>query len=153
MPGESKMFVQNNGFTETFTDINGKKNNNKMDWGVKYDGNEANIDVLTDDNGRRRKMHMNMSNDDIMRLLEMNAVKMPLDDRLKNDFLTNDFLTNKFVKRNAAVPLFLSKSKMPALKTKKNKKKNIKKSKSKSKSKKRSKTNKNPFRKLLGKLL
>jgi len=91
--------IENAGFTETFYQENGKTSHNMANWNIKYNGDEANINLNINDNGKSEKIHMNLSNADIMKLFEINSVPIPLEKRL-----TNDFLKNKYTQ----VPLFIS---------------------------------------------
>jgi hypothetical protein len=99
---EPNTWIENAGFTETLYQENGKKHHNTANWGLKYDGDQAHIDVGLNNNGKRERIHMNLTNDDIMKLLEMNSVPIPLEKRLTNDFLKNDYTEEN------SVPLFMT---------------------------------------------
>jgi hypothetical protein len=98
MTTSAKTFIENHGFTETFIDRDGKKNQNRINWNVKYDGSNADINFGINDNGKYNKIHTVLSNENIIKLLEIQPDPISLDQRLKNDFLK-------------PTPLFISKVK------------------------------------------
>jgi len=63
-----------------------KPQRKKIAWNVDYDGDIANIDIATDTNGRGDIQHMRLDNNDIMRMLSVQPVEMPLEQRLSQDF-------------------------------------------------------------------
>ena len=99
---EPNTWIENAGFTETLYQENGKKRHNTANWDLKYDGDQAHIEFGLNNNGKKEQVHMHLTNDDIMKLLEMNSVPIPLEKRLTNDFLKNDYIQDK------SVPLFMS---------------------------------------------
>ena len=99
---EPNTWIENTGFTETLYQENGKKHHNTANWGLKYDGDQAHIDFGLNNNGKKEQVHMHLTNDDIMKLLEMNSVPIPLEKRLTNDFLKNDYTEEN------SVPLFMT---------------------------------------------
>jgi len=92
---EPSTWIENAGFTETLYQENGKRRHNATNWNLKYDGDNAHIDVGINNNGKRDLVHMNLTNEDIMKMLEINSVPIPLEKRLTNDFLQNDYLQEK----------------------------------------------------------
>jgi hypothetical protein len=99
---EPNTWIENAGFTETLYKENGKKRHNTAKWDLKYDGDQAHIDFGLNNNGKKEQVHMHLTNDDIMKLLEMNSVPIPLEKRLTNDFLK----TNS--RQQPSVPLFMT---------------------------------------------
>jgi hypothetical protein len=99
---EPSTWIENTGFTETLYQENGKKRHNAAKWDLKYDGNKAHIDFGLNNNGKKEKVHMNLTNDDIMKLLEINSVPIPLEKRLTNDFLKTNY------QHETEVPLFMT---------------------------------------------
>lgn len=98
MTTNAKTSIENRGFTEIFIDHDGKKNQNRINWNVKYDGSNADINFGINNNGKYKKIHTVLSNENIIKLLEIQPVPISLDQRLKNDFLQ-------------PTPLFISKIK------------------------------------------
>jgi hypothetical protein len=99
---EPSQLIENAGFTETVYQENGTRKQNAASWDLKYDGNKAHIDLGLNNNGKKENVHMNLTNDDIMKLLEINSIPIPLEKRLTNDFLQNDYLQEE------PVPLFMT---------------------------------------------
>ena len=99
---EPSTWIENTGFTETLYKENGKKSHNSENWELKYDGDNAHIDFGLNKNGKKEQVHMNLTNDDIMKLLEINSVPIPLEKRLTNDFLKTDY------RHKTPVPLFMT---------------------------------------------
>lgn len=61
-------------------------------WNANYDGDIANIDFATNDNGIYDVQHMRLDNSDIMRMLSVQPVNMPLENRLIRDFGATDLM-------------------------------------------------------------
>jgi len=102
MTTEPRTWMENTGFTKTLYEENGKKRQNAANWTMKFDSDEAHIDYELNNNGKKERVHMNLTNDDIMKLLEINSVPIPLEKRLKNDFLKTDY------RHKTPVPLFMT---------------------------------------------
>lgn len=84
------MNIQNYGFTKTLIQKNGRYSGNEMKWQGNYDGNIANIDININDNGFGKHIIMSLDNNDLAKLLGVQPVNIPLEQRLMNDFLTRD---------------------------------------------------------------
>lgn len=84
--------MQNYGFAKTIINKNNKKTRNEIMWNGNYNGNIANIEVNTNDNGIREIVKMQLNNNDILNILGVQPINIPLEQRLQNDFLneTND---------------------------------------------------------------
>jgi hypothetical protein len=88
----SSIFVENYGFTKTNTN----QGSNEVEWKSNYDGNKANIEITTNDNGFSEKFSTELTNDDLMEILGVQSINMPLEERLKNDFFKPiKYITNK----------------------------------------------------------
>lgn len=98
MTTNAKTLIANRGFAETFIDDDGKKNQNRINWNVIYDGSNADINFGINDNGKYKKIRTVLSNENIIKLLETQPVPISLDKRLQTDFLR-------------PTPLFISKIK------------------------------------------
>ena len=75
--------IQSQGFMKTITMNNSVKNEGYMEWNNQYDGKKAELNVMTNLNGKKQKYHIQMNNQEIERLLSQPSVK---DKRLINDF-------------------------------------------------------------------
>ena len=102
MTSEPNVWLQNTGFTETVVNKNGHMDRSAANWGLQYDGENAHIDFAISDKNRRKKIHIDLDRNDIMKLLEIPPEKIPLEKRLTDDFLRKD--NTPF----PATPLFLS---------------------------------------------
>jgi hypothetical protein len=102
MMSEPNVWLQNTGFTETVVNKNGHMDRSAANWGLQYDGENAHLDFAISDKNRRKKIHMDLDKNDIMKLLEIPSEKIPLEKRLTDDFLRNDKTPLH------ATPLFLS---------------------------------------------
>ena len=61
-------------------------------WNADYDGDIANIDYATINNGKAEVLHQRLDNADIMRMLSVQPVEMSLDKRLIQDFGATDLM-------------------------------------------------------------
>lgn len=83
-------YVKNDGILQVYTKKNNKKNMNELRWNGKYDGNIASLNMDINDNGKRKSIHMNLDNDDLLDILNRDVVNVPLDQRLTQDFLLGE---------------------------------------------------------------
>ena len=92
-------YIKNKGIAQTFfQDNHHNKSKNEIKWNADYDGNNANIKVDLNDNGKKNKYRMQLNNQDLANLLSIPMVNKPLDSRLKDDFLSDyDFLDEEDV--------------------------------------------------------
>jgi hypothetical protein len=127
-------YVKNDGILQVYTKKNNKKNMNELRWNGEYDGNIASLNLDINDNGKRKNIHMNLDNDDLLDILNRDVINQPLDQRLTQDFL----LGNRDIKENSVnKKRYLTKT-MRSLRVKsKTKSKPKSKTKTKSKTKKR----------------
>ena len=99
-------YITNTGTIQTVVNQNGKKSFTKVLWNGDYNGTKANIDIHMNNNGHTEEMKVSLDNDDILKLLNTDADKYTLDQRLTSDFLPNsgflqkDKRTNKSNKSN-----------------------------------------------------
>lgn len=82
-----KTYIKNYGSTKTYMRNNKKKSVNEINWMGDYNGNEANIAVMVNDNGHKEQIKMKLDNNDIIQLLNIPSVDRPLHERLTADFL------------------------------------------------------------------
>jgi hypothetical protein len=86
-------YIQNKGVTQTVFSNNNHKTRNEIKWNAAYDGDQANIKVELNDNGKKNRYRMQLNNQDLANLLSIPAVNRPLESRLQQDFLSDfDFL-------------------------------------------------------------
>jgi hypothetical protein len=108
-------YIQNYGFTKTYSNTNGKKAETELKWLGDYDGEKANIRFDINDNGEKEAMNLELDNNDIMGLLSTHSVERPIDERLIDDFLMFD---NGVIDVLPPPPLhFLGKERVPLLYT------------------------------------
>lgn len=82
--------ILNKGITKTVINNNGNKDENEIKWDAKYDGKKADINLDFSKNCKKNKMHIELSNMDLSRVLGVRPIPIPLEQRLKNDFLDSD---------------------------------------------------------------
>jgi hypothetical protein len=80
-------YIQNYGFNKTLINENGHKIKKEINWIGDYDGNNANLEMDINNNGKKQSINMKLDNNDLMELLGVQPVEMSLDKRLANDFL------------------------------------------------------------------
>lgn len=80
------MFIANKGSTKTKIYNNNEYKSNDIKWDAKYDGKNADINLDVDNNGEKKHLHMNLTNDEIAKLLNIPSIGVDLQKRLKNDF-------------------------------------------------------------------
>jgi len=85
----NKVFIKNVGSTETTYKENNKlPKRSSLKWNGNYDGNIAKINVSINDNGKRKKSKINLTNDEIISIISNHVNTTPIDERLFNDLLT-----------------------------------------------------------------
>ena len=77
--------IKNYGITET---INNKKKLS-LEWDGEYDGNIGQINIKSNNNGKKKNINMEFDNADLLNLLNHTEVNESIDQRLINDFLTS----------------------------------------------------------------
>lgn len=85
-----KTLILNKGITKTALMRSvGNKNEimkNVISWDANYDGNLANLSVNIDDNGNKKHLDIELTNDELLKLLSIPSENKPLDKRLLLDF-------------------------------------------------------------------
>jgi hypothetical protein len=81
-------FIKNKGTTKTIIHNNNKNYYNEVNWDADYDGENANISLDIDENGKKGHMEMKMNNDELAELLNIPSENSMLDKRLHRDFLS-----------------------------------------------------------------
>ena len=76
-----KSMIQNNN-SHVDVDVN------SMELNADYDGNKANVDLVVNQNGKRKHVNVDLNNQDLLDLLNIQPLHGALDSRLKRDFGT-----------------------------------------------------------------
>jgi hypothetical protein len=87
----NKAYIKNKGTTTLISslpgsDCPGNDNYNKIDWDIDYDGNVANIEMDVNSNGKSKHFNYELTNDDLVDILNVPSFQMPLEERLMADF-------------------------------------------------------------------
>jgi len=83
----NKINIDNTGQTELiYKEGNKSPKKTVFKWDGNYDGNNANIHMNLDVDGKQTKSDIKLSNEDIMELLSQNTINKSLDQRLDDDF-------------------------------------------------------------------
>jgi divalent metal cation (Fe/Co/Zn/Cd) transporter len=125
-------YIQNYGVTKSYIQKNNKKSVNELKWKGNYDGQQANIELLVNDDGHFQHMQMKLNNEELMELLNIQPIEHSLEQRLLDDFIPKQELylynepfitTNKFRTKTKKSKTKKSKTKSKRSKTKSNKSK------------------------------
>ena len=81
-------FIKNRGITQTLIHNNNCNNNNfsEINWEADYNGELANINLLSNINGNREFYNVSLNNEDLNNLLSIPSINNSLETRLKSDF-------------------------------------------------------------------
>ena len=83
-------YIKNVGITKTFINNNNKKSNKEIKWDGDYDGKIAKLNLNINDNGKKQDLHMELTNNDLLKLLNTPSINMPIHKRLESDYLINN---------------------------------------------------------------
>ena len=78
--------IKNKGVTKTVIRSNGRSKTNKLKWEADYNGSVANISLDVEDDGNKSHYISQLTNEDLVALLNPQEPQMSLDERLLNDF-------------------------------------------------------------------
>ena len=84
------VYIHNFGSTKTLIKTNNKNSKREVKWIGDYNGKEANIQVDVIKDNDRKVFNINMDNNEISRLLGIQPVNIPIDERLRMDFLSDE---------------------------------------------------------------
>jgi len=84
-----KTRFQSQGFMKTMMMNGSIKNERDVEWNSQYDGKKADLNVMTNLNGKKEKYHIQMNNQEMEQLLSQPSVEQRLDKRLIKDFSMN----------------------------------------------------------------
>ncbi len=90
-------FVKNQGISKTIIHNNGKNYINSLDWDLDYDGNIANVSIGSNYNGKHNHYDIALNNDDLERILNINSINKPIDQRLLDDFNDNKSVIDPYL--------------------------------------------------------
>lgn len=96
-------YIKNVGMTKTLININNKKSNKEIKWDGDYNGKIAKLNLNINDNGKKKGIHMELNNDDLLKLLNTPSINMPIDKRLEHDYLYKNktmHQTRKYLNNN-----------------------------------------------------
>jgi hypothetical protein len=121
------------GSVETYEKDKKTPKHTSFKWNGNYDGQLANIDIRFDNNGKKNKSKITLTNDDLVNMLSGPVDPNPIDERLFNDFLSeNAFIvspdTDNLMKPSNKLPILFESdlapfSRVMSSKTKKQRKK------------------------------
>ena len=84
----NKVQIKNLGSTEITYKVNNKSpKRTSLKWDGDYDGNIAKIDVSINDNGKKKRSKIKLTNDELMNIFSSPVDTSPIDERLINDLL------------------------------------------------------------------
>lgn len=84
-------FVKNIGYSKTVINNNGKKNVNKMNWKVGYNGSKAVGEMNIGHDGWTKHYDINLNNNDILRLLNVPVKNKDIEDRLLENYPIHNY--------------------------------------------------------------
>ena len=79
-------YIINRGLTQTIVHKNNQNQFNEINWDAIYDGNNANISVNSNKNGRQNNFNISLDNQDLANILNIPSVNTPIHKRLQMDF-------------------------------------------------------------------
>lgn len=79
-------FIKNRGITKTIIHKNNQNKVNEINWDADYDGKKANISLDLNTDGNEKHYDVQLTNDDLAKILNLNSVNKSLDERLLQDF-------------------------------------------------------------------
>jgi hypothetical protein len=85
-------YIKNRGATKTIIHNNNHNKVNEINWDADYDGNIANISVDLNSDGKINHYNVKLDNYDLAKILNIDSVRLPIDQRLKSDFKQVKFI-------------------------------------------------------------
>ena len=79
-------YIKNRGSTKTIIHNNHHNNVNEMKWNANYDGDIAKVSLDLKNNGKAKHYNIKLDNSDLAKILNIDSVDLPIDQRLKRDF-------------------------------------------------------------------
>lgn len=82
--------IQTKGSNQTFYyNNNDGPHFHELKWNADYDGDVANVKLLSNIDGNKQKYGAQLDNEDLANILNVSSINMPLHKRLRNDFIKN----------------------------------------------------------------
>uniref|UniRef100_A0A6C0EPS3 Uncharacterized protein n=1 Tax=viral metagenome TaxID=1070528 RepID=A0A6C0EPS3_9ZZZZ len=88
-------YIKNKGITKTILHNNNNTEVSEINWDAAYDGQEANISVDLNSNGKIAHYEIELDNQDLANILNIPSVDMSLEKRLKRDFKKQNRFTRE----------------------------------------------------------
>lgn len=85
-------YVKNRGITKTIIHNNNSNHYNEVNWDADYDGNIANVSLVTNTDGQQKHYGITLDNYDLEKLLTIPSINVPIHDRLNKDFVHDNVL-------------------------------------------------------------
>jgi len=79
-------YIKNRGSTKTIIHNNHHNNVKEMKWDADYDGDIAKVSLDLKNNGKTKHYNIKLDNSDLAKILNIDSVDLPIDQRLKRDF-------------------------------------------------------------------
>jgi hypothetical protein len=79
-------YIKNRGTTKTIIHNNHQNNVKEINWDADYDGNMATLSLDFKNNGKTQHYNVQLNNSDLAKMLNIDSVDLPIDQRLKKDF-------------------------------------------------------------------
>jgi hypothetical protein len=79
-------YIKNRGKTKTIIHNNHHNTVKEMKWDADYDGDIAKVSLDLKNNGKTKHYNIKLDNSDLAKILNIDSVDLPIDQRLKRDF-------------------------------------------------------------------
>lgn len=89
------IYLKNIGASQSFVHNGNKNEFSKLNWDVKYDGEQADIAVDVNKNGIHKEYDIHLDNKDLANIFNIPSVDMPIHKRLQQDFMTKSSCKRK----------------------------------------------------------
>jgi len=90
----NKVNITSVGSIETYENAKKTPKHTSFKWNGNYDGKIANIDIRVNNNGKKNKSKITLTNNELIDMLSGPVDSNPIDERLINDFLSDTMPPN-----------------------------------------------------------
>jgi hypothetical protein len=80
-------YIKNRGTTQTIVYDNNNHHIDEINWDADYDGNIANLSLMTNTDGKREGFNITLDNKDLAEILNYPSVNIPIHKRLEFDYI------------------------------------------------------------------
>ena len=80
-------YIKNRGYTKTIIHNNNRNQINEINWDADYDGEDANVYLTANTDGKKKQINIHLDNNDLANLLNIPSIEKPLHKRLEADFI------------------------------------------------------------------